>query len=202
MTTGFYTERTAEYIILHDLYARICDQYHFFYPFFYQKNRDDTCLSYANEIDGLHLAVCFARRPKAIAPDDPIATITFRPLLFEHTEYFAKIGIPSIIGAPLGTSIEKTCFGSKCCWFQLHPLQDNNYTTCEIVDDTLCLPRDNSLSILSKEDLLSLLSKAPQMCWREVLTIVQNWNTMYKMTHQPTLFYTIPGQKPVFIVYK
>lgn len=105
MLTGFSTERTAEYIILHDLYMRMHNRDPFFYPFFYQRKRDDTYLSNANEIDELHLITCFARRPKTDTPNSPCATITFRPALFEHVEYFSKQGIPTIVGAPLGTSI-------------------------------------------------------------------------------------------------
>lgn len=115
LITGFSTERTAEYTILHDLYMRVNNRYQFFYPFFYQRNRDDTYLSNANEIDKLHLLTCFARRPKTYAPDAPSAIITFRSLHFEHTEYFSKIGIPTIVGAPLGTSVKQMSFGSKCC---------------------------------------------------------------------------------------
>lgn len=202
MLTGFSTERTAEYIILHDLYMKTNNRYPFFYPFFYQRNRDDTYLSSANEIDELHLITCFARRPKTDIPNSPRAVITFRPALFEHTEYFSKIGIPTIVGAPLGTSIKQMSFGSKCCWFQLYPSQDNSYTTCEFIDGQPLLPFDNSISILSNEDIQSLFDQAPQMSWREVLSVVQEWNATYKMTHPTALFNSMPGQKPVFIVYK
>lgn len=45
MPTGFSTERAVEYMVLHDLYARIKEKYSLFYPFFYQRNRNDMQLS-------------------------------------------------------------------------------------------------------------------------------------------------------------
>jgi hypothetical protein len=202
LITGFSTERTAEYIILHDLYEKIKDQYTLFYPFFYQKNRDDTHLSTQNQIEELHLLTCFARRPKTNVPDSPYSEITFRSSLFKNTNYFSSLGIPTIVGAPIGTSIDKIGFGSRCCWFQLYPTQDDSYTACEFMNGELYPPKNDFISILSNNDLRKLLSHSPKYSWYEILSIVHEWNLMFKEMYPMVLFNTLPGQKPVFIVYK
>ncbi len=202
MITGFSTERTAEYIVLHDLYERIKSHSSFFYPFFYQRNRDDTKLSLENKLEGLHLIICFARRTKTYSSDAAYSAITFRSSLFEQTNYFSALGVATIVGAPTGTSIAQIGFGCTCRWFQLYPSHDENYITWEFVDGIPYAPPGNHISILSDSGLLELLDQAPKFSWIEVLSIIREWNHMYKMTHPTALFNSIPGQKPVFIVYK
>ena len=58
-----------------------------------------------------------ARRPKTDAPDSSYLVITFRQSIFEHVNYFADLGIPSIIGALIGTSVEDIGFGSNALGF-------------------------------------------------------------------------------------
>lgn len=202
LATGFSTERTAEYIILHDLYEKIKDRSSFFYPFFYQKNRDDTILSAKNEIEGLHLIICFARRPKTDIPNSSYSVVTFRQSIFEHVNYFADLGIPSIVGAPIGTSVENIGFGSKCTWFQLHSRKEEDYVTYEFFDSELSSKPIDEISILNDCSLKDLLKSTTQYRWGEILSIVREWYSYFKANRPSGLFYTIPGQKPVFIAYR
>ena len=41
VNVGFSNERSAEYMILNNLYEKIKNEYRLFYPFYYKKNRDD-----------------------------------------------------------------------------------------------------------------------------------------------------------------
>ena len=202
MITGFSTERTAEYTILHDLYERVSDQYSLFYPFYYQKNRDDTHLSEKNQIEELHLLICFARRPKTKTPNSPYSMITFRPNLFNHTNYFSTLDIPTIVGAPIGTSVDKIGFGSRCYWFQLYKTQDNSYTICEFMNGKLYTLKSNFVCLLSDNKLRELLHQTPKHSWLEILSIVRKWNSVFKMTYPTGFFNIFPGQKPIFVVYK
>lgn len=202
MPTGFSTERAAEYMVLHNLYTIIKEKYPLFYPFYYQKNRDDTQLSFENIIDELHLITLLARRSKTFSPNSTYSAITFRPSLFEHTNYFSTFGITTIVGAPTGTSVDKICFGSKCCWFQLFPSYDENYFTYELIEGKPHTVPPPNISVLDYNSLLEILCQSPKFSWREVLSIVRGWNDMYKKTHLRTLFNYFPRQKPVFIVYK
>jgi hypothetical protein len=202
LITGFSTERTAEYIILHDLYEKIRDQSSFFYPFFYQRNRDDTNLSAENEVEGLHLIICFARRPKTSVPYSSYSVVTFRQSIFEHVNYFSALGIPSIVGAPIGTGIEEIGFGSKCIWFQLRPREEADYITYEFFDGKISSNQIDDISILDNCRLKEVLKTTHQYKWNEILTLVREWYFYFKATRPTGLFYTIPGQKPVFIAYK
>lgn len=202
MITGFSSERTAEYIILHDLYEKIREQSSIFYPFFYQKYRDNTKISMKNKIEGMHFIVCFARRPKTDIPHSNYCAITFRSLIFEHVSYFSKLGISSIVGAPIGTSIEDIGFGSKCHWFQLHPRKEENYVTYEFIDGNFCSNQTDDIVCLDDRSLRNILKKAHKYNWHEILAIVDEWNFYFKTTRRTGIFNTIPGQKPVFIAYK
>ena len=64
MATGFSNEKSAEYVVINDLYYKVKDKCSLFYPIIYQNKRDDTMISSQNNIDNLGLFICFARRPK------------------------------------------------------------------------------------------------------------------------------------------
>lgn len=202
LITGFSTERTSEYIILHDLYEKIRDQSFFFYPFFYQRNRDDTNLSMENEVEGLHFIICFARRPKTDIPSSRYSVVTFRESIFDHVKYFSDLGIPSVVGAPIGTCIKEIGFGSKCLWFQLSPRKETDYITYEFFDGKISSSQLDEISILDNDRLKEVLKTTNQYKWNEILSIVRKWYFYFTATRPTGLFYSIPGQKPVFIAYK
>lgn len=45
MATGFSNEKSAEYVVINDLYCKIKDKCSLFYPIIYQSKRDDTLIS-------------------------------------------------------------------------------------------------------------------------------------------------------------
>lgn len=203
MVSGFSNERTSEYMILNDLYRKISGECGFFYPFYFQRNRDDTNLSMKNNIDDLQLIVCFSRRPKTNYPKSNLTVVTFRDSLFKHTDYFADRGVPTIVGSPIGTNIENIGFGSKCQWFQLQAGISESYVEYFFYDyciDTETVIKD--IPLLDDISLINLLRSAPTLNWREIIHLQQEWYEYNMMNRSLALYYTIPGQKPIFIAYK
>lgn len=90
MAVGFSNEKSAEYVIINDLYCKIKDKCSLFYPIIYQSKRDDTLVSLQNNIDNLGLLICFARRSKVNNMYDDIVEITFRETLFKHIIFMIK----------------------------------------------------------------------------------------------------------------
>lgn len=104
--TGFSNVRNSEYMILNDLYNRVQPSCQLFYPFYYQRRRDDTRLSLLNNPGDLQIVACFARRPKTDSVLSTETTVFFRHSIFEQTDFLEKFNIPVIAGTPLGTGIE------------------------------------------------------------------------------------------------
>ncbi|WP_091832411.1 hypothetical protein [Propionispira arboris] len=199
---GFSNDRSAEYMIINNLYEKTKKEYTLFYPFYYKKNRDDTNISHENKLDEAHFMICFARRPKTDAIYSLNSEITFRSSLFEHIKYFAQKGIDTIIGAPIGTSIESIGLGSTCCWFQLFPEQETEYLSCEFRRGKPYVEDDHLIKVLTEQNLKILMHDAPMHNWNEILGIIQDWNINYKMLHSGMFFNNMAGQKPIFLVYK
>lgn len=203
MPTGFSNERTAEYMILNDLYGMIGKYCTFFYPFYFHRKRDDTLISMEHDIKDLHLLICFARRPKTPMIDSGISIITFRESVFEHTNYFGKKSIPAIAGAPIGTSVEEIGFGSKCKWFNVKPNSGLDYVEYCFLDGEIDKGSTNKAVIpLEPRNLINIMKSAPEFTWIEIIEILRGWYNDYEQSRNLGLFYTIPGQKPIFIVYK
>jgi len=203
MVTGFSNERTSEYMILNDLYGKMKDKCKYFYPFFFHKNRDDTILSLHNDVADLHFIVCFSRRPKTNAPFSEHTYISFRQSLFDHASFFHQHGIPVIVGSPLGTSIENIGFGSECQWFQIQPGVNEQYIVYRFMQydiDTKTVIK--GIELLDDDNLNKLLLSAPILDWNEIVQLLRSWYEHYQINHPRGLFYSIPGQKPIFIVYR
>ena len=203
MISGFSNERTSEYMILNDLYGKISGECVFFYPFYFHRNRDDTKLSMQNDIADLQLTICFSRRPKTDHPKSNLITVTFRDSLFKHADYFADRGFPTIAGSPIGSSIENIGFGSKCQWFQLQAGINESYVEYNFYDYSIDLETViKDISLLDDISLVNLLRSAPTLSWLEIVHLQREWYEFNMMNRALALYYTIPGQRPIFIAYK
>lgn len=203
MPTGFSNEKSAEYVVLYDLYNKVKNKCSFFYPFIYQSKRDDTMLSLDNEINNLHFIICFARRPKAYFVGEKRVEITFRKTLFERSDYFKAKKIESIVGVPIGTRIEEIGFGADCQWF--YPKQNftDGYSQCHILKERKNL-KDNipGINILTDEMINELFDSSPILKWKDIIEMLQEWYYWEKSMVYSRFFMSISGQRPIFIAYK
>jgi hypothetical protein len=204
--TGFSNERTSEYMILNDLYNKVQSKCRVFYPFYYQKKRDDTQLSLLNDPGELQVVACFARRPKTDSVLSRRTIITFRHSMFEQVNYLKKYGIPVIAASPIGTGIENIGFGSKCKWFQIDADIIANCIEYRFFDDFIepdCVME--GIRLLDDMKINELLHSAPKKSWSEIIELIKVWNEAYTnhyfSFHSRNLFNTYSGYKPVFIVY-
>jgi hypothetical protein len=194
-------------MILNDLYQNQSMRYKWFYPFYFQRRRDDTNLSRMNYINDIHIIACFARRPKTDSVSSNKTIITFRNSIFEQTYFLNKFDIPVIAGTPLGTRIDTIGFGSKCQWFNVKPYNNNESIEYAFVNEKLqssC--QNNSIILLDKNQIYNILTSAPKHSWIDTLELLNKWNSTftnhYFMHHTRNLFYSTGGIKPIFIAYQ
>lgn len=203
MATGFSNEKSAEYVILNDLYCKIKDMCSLFYPIIYQSKRDDTRISVQNDIGNLRLLVCFARRPKVTHVQDEVIEITFRETLFKHANYFYNIGVESIIGVPIGSRIDEIGFGAKCKWF--YPEKNRNYEFCHCLVDKSsfrCLKNDIGINELKEHEIIERMRYTKQWNWHEIVELLYNWYKKEKEDSFSRFGFWVRGQRPIFVVYK
>ena len=74
--------------------------------------------------------------------------------------------------------------------------------TYEFINSELSSKQIDDISILNDHSIEDLLKSMPQYRWDEILSIVSKWYGYFKANRPTGLFYTIPGQKPVFIAYR
>lgn len=203
MPTGFSNEKSAEYVVLYDLYDKVKDKCSFFYPFIYQSKRDDTLLSLKNEINDLHFIICFARRPKTYLIGDNVIEITFRETLFSRSDYFKTKKVESIVGAPIGTRIEEIGLGAHCQWF--YPKQNftDRYSQCLLYKDrTNFIDNIPGINMLTDDMINELFDSAPVLQWKDIIEMLQEWYFMEKSRVYNRFLMSVPGQRPIFIAYK
>lgn len=203
MATGFSNEKSAEYVVINDLYGKIKDKCSLFYPIIYQSKRDDTMISLQNNIDDLGLLICFARRPKVNSIYDEIIEITFRETLFKHANYFYDKGVDSIIGIPIGSRIEEIGFGAKCKWFVPEKNGDGKFSYCLVDKSSLeCIMESDNVNELIEDAIIDIVRRAKKWSWNEILELLKNWYWQERQEAFTSFGFWVRGQRPIFVVYK
>lgn len=202
MATGFSNEKSAEYVIINDLYYKVKENCSLFYPIVYQSKRDDTMISLQSNIGNLGLLICFARRPKVKKLYDNIIEITFRETLFKHSNYFYNEGVESIIGVPIGSGIEEVGFGAKCKWFYPNENSDCIFTHCLVDKSNLnCIEKSDKVSELKEEEIIDKMQRSKKYSWSEILELLKNWYKEERQGAYTRFGFWVRGQRPIFVVY-
>ena len=203
MVTGFSNEKSAEYIILNDLYRKFEKYFSFFYPIYFHKNRDNTALSKTDNTQGLRLICLFSRRPKTDYIGSRKVYINFRDNMFFQSKFLYKYGISTIIASPIASSISELGFGAACQWFRSFShieVEDN------IDEDIFKKEIDYTGNFVFKpvkdETLLRILTESQTYTWNEIIEKIEQWHSAYINYVGRNIVNSYSGQKPVFIVYK
>ncbi|MBC2005484.1 hypothetical protein HCA78_17050 [Listeria booriae] len=201
MVTGFSNEKSAEFVVLNDLYRKIKNEYSVFYPFSFQKNRDDTMISFNNNVQDLHFIALFSRRPKTNNIGSSQSVVSFRSTHLLQASFFKEHGIPVIAAAPIGTSIETISFGAKCQWFKVTTNVFEEMSNLYFLGGT-CITESDNIECINEDELLLFLRNTKLYSWTEVVGKIRNWYDDYLPQHSNNFFNVFRGQKPIFIVYK
>lgn len=203
MATGFSNEKSAEYVVINDLYYKVKNYCSLFYPIIYQSKRDDTLISLQNNIDNLGLLICFARRPKVTNIYDDIIEITFRETLFKQADYFYNEGVKSVIGVPIGSRIEEVGFGAKCKWFYPKENSDCIFSHCLVDKSSLnCIKKSDNVSELKEDEIVNIMQRIKKRSWKEILELLKNWYWKERQEAFTSFGFWVRGQRPIFVVYK
>jgi hypothetical protein len=122
MAVGFCSEHSVEYLLaprLASLFAHREQQA--VSLFFWMRREGSAAARYSTPERPVRVAAIFARRPKLF--DGPNAVeIKFNEELFEYASVARSVGIPTLAGAPLATTIFD--LGSECpiVWFALEDM--------------------------------------------------------------------------------
>ncbi|MDQ2086983.1 hypothetical protein RBH29_11145 [Herbivorax sp. ANBcel31] len=208
MTTGFSNVRSMEYLLIHELYKTFKDKFEFYYPFFFQRKRDDTLLSSLNYLSDIKLVALFARRPKTDSPNSNFIEVTFRQSLFEQAYELGKNNVSAICGSPLATRIKDIGFGAQIQWFIIKNNTHQTLVTYEFIDgeiETRTLV--DEVQLIDDSHLLNILNKSPKLSWNKVLEKITKWNEDYikfNLGNTYSRFFATFNniQKPVFIAYR
>lgn len=207
MPTGFSNVRSTEYSLLYTLYNECRNKFEYFYPFYFQKKRDDTLLSLENTIHDIQIIALFARRPKTKYVNSDYIEISFRKTLFEQIHILNSLNIPVIAGSPLASNIENVGFGAKMQWFELisgeiRDIVNYRFDCCNLKEDDLI----KEIKPINISDINCILEKAPKNDWKGLITLVKEWYdtyfTHYHTYHRLNLFKSVSSQKPIFVSYK
>lgn len=200
--TGFSNVRSMEYVLINDLYDK--NEFDFFYPFYFWKNRDDTILSLSNNLDEIGLIALFSRRPKTDYVNSDYIEVSFRETLFRQSNLLQQYEIPVIIGLPIGTSILEMGFGAKVQWFIHNSNNNDDEVTYVFKKNDVNKKKANTLNFVNLSDVYDVMSKSRKYTWREVVETIQKWYLAYRNIYNQnrSSFFNTGVQRPVFIVYK
>lgn len=212
MATGFANEKTAEHIVLHDLYEKYRNYYDYFYPFYFRKGRDDTKIALENNRGCYKLVAVFARRPKTTTIDPGRIIVTLRKSLFEGALFFEERGIPVFASSPIGSSIDDIGFGSQCRWFKICPNRAFNGLSLErevgekvdyeFFNDELVSEVDSRALPLDEASSLKILTDATEYNWEEIICLMHDWYDRMRYFGRWGAYGVPAEQRPAFLAYR
>ncbi len=120
MERSFFSERTAEYVLIPQFIKLINSVYPQAIPLYYWSSREGNTLA-LNSFKGVPIRVValYARRPKLKHVNASIIQIKFNQMLFDRADFFMKNGIQTFIGTPIVNSLFDLSLESYCKWFEL-----------------------------------------------------------------------------------
>lgn len=202
MYTGFSNEKSAEYVILNNLYSKFNNRFSFFYPICFHKRRDDTSISYNDEAKDLRIIACFSRRAKTDYIYSKKGIVTWRENHFRQSKFLNKIGISTISSVPIGSSIEEIGYGSFCEWFEIVGNNDFSTESWHFLDKKTHERKTKRIKNINETELLELLSKGGIYTWSELLDLIREWHLEFIQAENTSFFHYFSGQKPIFIIYR
>lgn len=202
MYTGFSNERSAEYVILNDLYQKLNANFSFFYPVWFHKRRDDTSISYSNKTRNLRLVACFSRRIKTDYIHSEKSLATWRESHFRQCHFFKENDTSTITAVPIGSSIEEIGFGAYCQWFEISSNGDFSEENVHFLYQKIFESETERIRGVNEIELFELLANGKVYSWNEILDLLRKWYQEFIQSTRTNLFHFYSGQKPIFIVYR
>lgn len=117
---GFFSEHTAEYILVPRLISLLSPHFARVVPFYFWVTREGNSMSRkCGPRESVRLLSVFARRPKVASSCDDQILMTLNTELFNTATIGSDYGIPVFAGVPLVTSIAELTLDAPCRWFHL-----------------------------------------------------------------------------------
>jgi hypothetical protein len=188
---SFYSERTAEYILI-PKFSQVLTPLGSVIPIFFSGNREDTRVAFESLCtDRFHLVAFFARRPKIDSARSRSIEGKINKALFRVGRCAQELGISTFSGISLTNNIfeqEK----AEALWFDISGLdhEEDIRFLCE-VNESLELDRfDGRIQPKNHAAVLSKVSSSVALDWAEVTHIMRE---LPKLSDQ-----SLPGQYRFF----
>lgn len=119
-SSSFISEHTAEFILAPRAVEAFSSHASTVVPIYFWSTREGSRLSRSVAANTrLQMVSIFARRPKVdILGSDKIA-VNLNEELFDYTDAASALGIPTLAGIPLVSSLDQLRLTSPCAWFRL-----------------------------------------------------------------------------------
>jgi hypothetical protein len=202
---GFFSEHSAEYVLVPILKNILHEEYNFVTPIYPSLSKEGSNLARKIHKDEKFKVVgLYPRRPKLVFPDDSITTIKLNHEILRAAEHGEKIGVPMIAGCPLVKNFWELGKNPECCWIKLGKgIKDDTEIKIEKNQDVKNKIEESCCLFVNKEELLayylehSLFMRLEDaiMAFREIKYAY--WGNQYR-----GYFGIMSGYKPVYFLMK
>lgn len=171
MAIGFCSEHSVEYLLAPRL-GDLCRQrgYNAISLFFWLRREGSAVARYSIPERAVRVAAIFARRPKLVDISNAVE-IKFNEELFEYASIAQEIGIATLAGAPLATTIFDLLPECPVAWFALEAATPQaRFAQVEVTPPYRAISLDAGVQgPLSEEDLIEfVVNNSRTIRWCEV----------------------------------
>jgi hypothetical protein len=138
MSTAFISEHSAEYILVPRMVNILGQCFGKVIPLYFLSTREGSRIAYeCDKSQPIRVLNVFARRPKVSVPQQPRIEVKFNSSLFDKAGLAAEVGIPTLAGVPLVSSIMEFNMDARCAWFSLSGVPDMDVYYNLLLDGTV-----------------------------------------------------------------
>jgi hypothetical protein len=174
MSTSFISEHTAEFILVPKMIDILAQRFAKVIPLYFLSTREGGRISRdCDQSLPIRVLNVFARRPKVYVPNNPRIEVKFNSTLFQKVDLAAQVGIPTLAGVPLASSLMELGLDTRCAWFSLSGILNEDVYYNLLLDGTVDDQSYKSPGIAGPlqdhEIIETVLERSRPMIWSEAI---------------------------------
>lgn len=207
MATSFLSEHTIEYCLVPKLNTEL-EKYWKVTPIYFWSTREGSNLSQkCDHGEQINILAMYARRPKLSRIGDKKIQVKLNASIQERAFSLKKIGIPTICGIPLVSSIFEFKLSCSCIWLSIAPEGCVKYKDIiiEYINDT-CITtnvyNNESLYEITTADIIKIIMRSASMTLCEAISEIKGIRRTYNSISFSRNPWFQTNYKPVYFLLR
>lgn len=185
MATSFLCEHTVEYCLIPQLCTEL-EKHWEVTPIYFWSTREGSNLAQKSDVgEPINILALYARRPKLSGIGDKKIQVKINVSVQERAFDLNQVGIPTICGIPLVSTLFEFKLSCSCVWLYISPKGCEEYKDIFLeYDNDTCITTNifdsKSLFAITVEDIIHLMDCSSSMTLCEAINRIKGTRRVHR----------------------